>query len=61
MPVRRVHDLEVLLDKLAIVRPVEGASATGKWQVDRQNVLTFAPDGTRGVAAYVDGQKAASV
>jgi hypothetical protein len=29
--------------------------------VAKQNVMTFAPDGTRGVAAFVDGQKAASV
>ena len=73
-PVRRVHDLEIWLDRLALVRPVEdaigsaapfpavpptgeGVSAT---QVARQNLVTFAPDGARGVAAYIDGQKMAS-
>ena len=61
MPVRRVHDLELWLDKLALARPLEAASGAGEWQVAKQNVMTFAPDGARGVAAYVDGQKTASV
>lgn len=59
-PVRRVHDLELFLDKLAVVKPRPGAPAAGEWQVAKLNVMTFAPDGARGVAAYVDGQKAAS-
>ena len=71
--VRRVHDLELWLDKLAIARPREAAvGSAAPWPgagdtegarpfVARQNMLTFAPDGTRGVAAYVDGQKTASV
>ena len=71
--VRRVHDLELWLDKLAVARPSEAAvGSAAPWPgagdaesfrpfVARQNTLTFAPDGTRGVAAYVDGQKAASV
>ena len=80
VPVRRVRDLETLLDRLAVVSPrkqteetaqrgsavvplsgttaaKEGAPApTSK----RKNVLTFAPDGARGVAAYVDGEKTAT-
>jgi len=60
MPVRRVHDLELWLDKLALARPAE-APAGGQVPVARQNVMTFAPDGGRGVTAYVDGQKAASL
>ncbi len=59
-PVRRVHDLELWLDRLAVARPI-AAPAGGELQAARQNVMTFAPDGGRGVAAYVDGQKAASV
>jgi uncharacterized protein (DUF58 family) len=68
--VRRVHDLEAFLDKLAVLRPVDeairmtpGASEAGdrdEFLVAKQNVMTFAPDGPRGVVAYVDGQKAAS-
>jgi uncharacterized protein (DUF58 family) len=61
MPMRRVHDLELWLDKLALARSTEKASTSGEWSVAKQNVMTFAPDGARGVAAYVDGQKAASV
>lgn len=66
MAVRRLHDLELFLGQLAIVRPKgEGvtatdADATAVVASSRQNVLTFVPDGPRGVAAYVDGQKAAS-
>ncbi|MBI5690817.1 MAG: DUF58 domain-containing protein [Verrucomicrobia bacterium] len=62
MPVRRVHDLEWWLNKLATVRPAEHADRIpGELTVARQNVMTFVPDGVRGVVAYVDGQKAASV
>jgi uncharacterized protein (DUF58 family) len=60
VPVRRVHDLELLLDRLAVLRPAaESAGFTGP-VVAKQNVMTFAPDGGRGVVAYVDGQLAAS-
>jgi uncharacterized protein (DUF58 family) len=67
--VRRVHDLELFLDKLAVVQPITDVLATGAARTDaadqpflvtKQNVMTFAPDGARGVMAYVDGQKAAS-
>jgi uncharacterized protein (DUF58 family) len=60
MPVRRVHDLELFLNKLAVVRPIEDASGTAETFVAKQHVMTFAPEGARGVAAYVDGQKAAT-
>ena len=59
-PLRRVHDLELFLDQLAVLQPVEEAFANSGQPVAKQNVLTFAPEGARGVAAYVDGQKAAS-
>jgi uncharacterized protein (DUF58 family) len=74
--VRRVADLEAFLDKLAMVRPqnVGGAAPAPRegespppgegtaptLRITKQNVMTFAPDGARGVAAYVDGKKAAS-
>lgn len=61
-PVRRMHDLERFMDRLALVKPVvqtyESTDATVS--VRRANVLTFAPDGARGVIAYVDGEKAAA-
>ncbi|PAW67924.1 MAG: hypothetical protein B9S34_03955 [Opitutia bacterium Tous-C1TDCM] len=73
LPVRRVHDLELFLDALAVLRiseqpfapaPETGAAgaepATGTPRGGRQQVITFVPDGVRGVAAYVDGQLAAS-
>lgn len=59
--VRGVRDLELLLDKLAVVQPaVLAARLPDEAAVARQNVMTFVPEGARGVAAYVDGQKAAS-
>ena len=60
VPVRRATDLEAFLDQLAVVRPLNSTSAAGARPVERQNLMTFAPDGARGVAAYVDGNKAAS-
>jgi uncharacterized protein (DUF58 family) len=61
-PVRRVHDLERVLDRLAEARPREVAAGAGiAAATSRQHVLTFAPDGARGVIATLDGQVAASV
>ncbi|MBM3854683.1 MAG: DUF58 domain-containing protein, partial [Verrucomicrobia bacterium] len=61
-PVRRVHDLEMLLDRLAEVRPAaQVAAPAAEAMVARLNLMTFAPEGTRGVAALVDGRKAATV
>ncbi len=64
-PVRRVADLESFLDRVALVAPMnEGEPASWGEKVvlklKRKNVLTFSPEGARGVAAYVDGSKAAS-
>ena len=42
--------------RAAGLRPGAGASA-GKY---RRNVITFAPEGTQGVAAYVNGEKSAT-
>jgi uncharacterized protein (DUF58 family) len=61
LPVRRVRDLEALLDRLALVQPRAGAPAAVPTSATlKRNVLTFAPDGARGVAAYVDGEKTAT-
>jgi len=67
LPVRSVHDLEAFLDRLAALPPVtaegrepgpgESAGPTGG---GRRNLMTFAPDGARGVVAIIDGIKAAS-
>lgn len=60
LPVRRVHDLESFLDQLAAVQPSEDATVGAEQaMVAKRNVMTFAPDGARGVAAFVDGQRAA--
>lgn len=61
LPVRRVHDLELFLDQLAVVQPSEDARVGAEQlPVAKRNVMTFAPDGVRGVVALVDGQKAAA-
>ena len=68
--VRRVHDVEAFLDRLATVRCAEGDEQTGMAPGSsvergelrgRRNVMTFVPDGTRGVVALVDGERAASI
>jgi len=60
--VRRVADLESFLDRLAEARPSGSvpSQAPARARGDRPSVLTFAPDGPRGIAAYVDGIKAAA-
>lgn len=60
-PIRRVHDLELFLDKLATLRPTAETLPGGDTPVAKRNVLTFLPDGQRGIAAHVDGQRAAAV
>lgn len=67
VPIRRVTDLESWLDRLAVVQPRAESNATAlrgggatSLNTRRKNVLTFAPDGARGVAAYVDGEKTAT-
>lgn len=61
-PIRRVRDLEAWLDELAVVEPtVENGLGETRSVTQRTNLITFAPDGPRGVAAWVKGQKMASV
>jgi uncharacterized protein (DUF58 family) len=60
-PVRRIHDLELLLNKLAVARPLPEPTVGGEYVAAKQNVITFEPEGARGVAAFVDAQKMASV
>jgi len=74
-PVRRVHDLELFLDRLAVIEPVADAAPAPLMAPEpepdratlraagtsRKRVITFVPEGIRGVAAYVDGEKTAAV
>ena len=60
-PVRGVRDVEAFLDRLATLRPSEAAAALAKGAGFAKNsILTFEPDGSRGVIAYVDGEKTAA-
>lgn len=64
--VRRIGDLEAFFDRVAVLQPVEAARAGSAAPFSatpgrpRRNLLTFAPDGARGVLAHVDGHKAAA-
>lgn len=60
MSIRRVHDLESFLDRLAVLQPRDEVLAPATDRIAQQNLMTFAPEGARGVAAHVDGQLAAS-
>jgi uncharacterized protein (DUF58 family) len=70
--VRGVRDLEEFMDQLAVVACV-GEVESRELRVESQrseagsaaflargNIIAFAPDGARGVAAYVDGKKTAT-
>lgn len=62
--IRRVHDLDRFLDRLAVARPSEEVVAAGESPpaaASQRQVMTFLPEGARGVGAYIDGQLAASV
>ncbi|MBW8781045.1 MAG: DUF58 domain-containing protein [Verrucomicrobia bacterium] len=61
-PVRSVRDLERFLDRLALAAPRAPSSQSypGGAARRRLNLLTFAPDGARGVLAYVDGIQTAA-
>ena len=72
-PVRGLRELEAFFDRLARLTPRQPAgrptaspfastspTRSGAGSGGSRLTLTFAPDGSRGVAAYVDGQKAAS-
>jgi uncharacterized protein (DUF58 family) len=61
--VRGVRDLEEFMDKLAVVECVDGERRKAEGEkvfLMKPNLITFAPDGARGVAAYVDGEKTAA-
>jgi uncharacterized protein (DUF58 family) len=61
---RRVADLESFLDRLAEAKPAaaapDAAAAEAVQGRTRQNLLTFEPDGVRGVAAFINGSKVAA-
>ncbi len=57
---RRLRDLEALLDQLAVLQPGPERGAGSGELGAQKNVITFAPDGVRGVAAYVDGHQTAA-
>ncbi|MBL9204277.1 MAG: DUF58 domain-containing protein [Opitutaceae bacterium] len=59
--IRRLQDVEALLDRLAVLEPEEAPGhAEVPARTRSRSMLVFAPDGARGVAAYLDGQKAAT-
>ena len=71
--IRQVRDLESFMDQLALLEwTAEGPESMRGRQAGfgeagsvrpapaRNNVVTFAPEAFRGVAAYVDGQKTAT-
>jgi len=59
---RRVADLESFLDRLAEARPRPAARDMPGEGARRApfNLLTFQPDGARGVAAFINGHKTAA-
>ena len=57
---RRIRDLEALLDELARLQPVEKPGPGHAGPATTKNIITFAPEGARGVTAYADGQQTAS-
>lgn len=57
--IRQVRDLELWLDELARLETVEQTAPRPVW-VSRLPLITFAPEGARGVGAYVDGRQIAS-
>jgi uncharacterized protein (DUF58 family) len=62
VPIRRVRDLEAWLDELAVTDPTSKSGlGEDRTATRRTNLITFAPEGPRGVAAWVKGQKMAAV
>lgn len=63
-PVRKLRDLELFLDRLALLEPMSGEGVAGRAGGEtgrgRRNLMTFAPEGARGVNAFVDGNQAAT-
>jgi len=63
LTVRGVRDLEAFLDRLAVVERTEETeenAKSGEFLSTKRNLITFAPEGARGVTAYVDGEKTAA-
>lgn len=61
--VRRLRDVELFLDRLALLEPVERparAGADGPRGEASRRVLRIEPQGARGVAAFLDGIPAAT-
>lgn len=56
---RRLRDLEAVLDELARLQPV-AADVDGVPTKTTKNLITFAPEGARGITAHVDGRQTAS-
>ena len=56
---RRLRDLEAVLDELARLQPV-AADVGGVPTKTTKNLITFAPEGARGITAHVDGRQTAS-
>lgn len=59
--VRSVRDVEAFLDRIALLEPSDRPSSFAPHaRLRGPNIMTFVPEGSRGVAAYVDGEKAAA-
>jgi uncharacterized protein (DUF58 family) len=59
-PVRGAREVETFLDQVAVLQPGPGPARADSALGARPGLLTFAPDGARGVTAHVDGIKTAS-
>jgi uncharacterized protein (DUF58 family) len=59
-PVRSVKELEQFLDRLSVLTVIDSTVLARTVPPGKRNVLIFRPEGEKGVAAHVDGQKAAS-
>ncbi|HEU5081583.1 MAG TPA: DUF58 domain-containing protein [Opitutaceae bacterium] len=70
-PVRRLIELERFFDALALAKPTNPkifvspqpnnfGGPRPMHRMHRKNLVTFAPDGARGVCAYLDGERAAT-
>lgn len=57
---RRLRDVEAFLDELARLEPVDEQRAGSMEPEAQKNIITFAPQGAQGVAAYVDGHQTAA-
>jgi uncharacterized protein (DUF58 family) len=64
VPTKRVADLDTFLDQLAEARPLPPPPGAGPLPATfarpRFNLVTFEPDGARGVAAFANGIKIAA-